>query len=1003
MKKSTNQFLLMLIITLVFQAIVLSSWAQIPEKMSYQAVIRNSSNQLVVNQLVGMRISILQGSESGTAIYTETQKPTTNANGLVTIEIGTGTTSDNFSTIDWGNDPYYIKTETDPSGGTSYSISGVSQLLSVPFALYAKNVENDKVDDADNDPANEIQTISKTGSTVTLSKGGGSVSVDDADADPTNEIQALSKSGNMVILSKGGGSVSVDDADDDPANEIQTISLSDNNLTLSKSGGTVILPAGADNWGAQTAVTNATLEGNGAPATPLKIAQQAATNGQVLKWNGTTWTPGNDDAGESGLTLPYSQTIANGDYAFSVTNTFGSAIEGIATSTSNLTYGVYGGSSSSVNGASGLYGENTALTGLTQGVYGESYSISGSGVWGHNRAETGYTKGVFGTSSSSQGYGIYGYNNASTGTTYGVYGGTLSPTGYGVYGEAFRFGVYGKASVYGIVGEADAEYGMGVCGRSTSSSGMNYGVIGESFSTSGFGVYGHSAASSGVTFGLYGISESPDGYGVFGYASKYGLYGSSSHNGIYGEASSGDGNGVYGLATSTSGLTHGVWGESASTSGVGVYGYSSALSGFTYGVIGLANSPDGGGIFGNGQRFGVFGQSSLYGIYGEANSQNGRGVFGIATSRSGNNCGVRGESSSSSGNGVYGMTSASSGSTIGVYGESLSPDGYGVYGSAPRYGVYGYCASVDGFAGYFLGRLAVTDKVGIGTTSPNQAISVYRSTGNSAINFLNSNTGSTSSDGLFIGISGNSNYLWGYESYPLVLATNSTSRLYITSDGDIGIGSTAPSAKLHILTNSSTGYPHILLSESSNSFARLMFKNSYTNNWTIAGGPYSTSAGARLNFYYSATGDILVITGDGKVGIGTSSPTQALHVVGNAYKTVGGTSWATSSDIRLKNLLGNYTKGLKEITALQPVRYVYKENNPRKLSSTDEQVGFVAQDVQKVFPEAVTEAEDGYLDFNMHAINVALVNAIKELKAENDVLNERLVKLEKIMEANDVK
>jgi hypothetical protein len=113
-------------------------WAQSPEKMSYQAVIRNSSDQLVTNQQVGMQMSILQGSESGAPVYIETQTPTTNANGLVTIEIGTGTTTDNFSAINWANGPYFIKTETDPAGGTNYTITGTSQLLSVPYALYAE-------------------------------------------------------------------------------------------------------------------------------------------------------------------------------------------------------------------------------------------------------------------------------------------------------------------------------------------------------------------------------------------------------------------------------------------------------------------------------------------------------------------------------------------------------------------------------------------------------------------------------------------------------------------------------------------------------------------------------------------------------------------------------------------------------------------------------------------------------------------------------------------------
>ena len=119
-----------------------SVFAQAPEKMSYQAVVRDGSNALVSSTAVGMQISILQGSASGTAVYVETQTPTSNANGLVSLEIGAGTVvSGDFTTIDWANGPYFIKTETDPTGGTSYTITGTSQLLSVPYALHAKTAE----------------------------------------------------------------------------------------------------------------------------------------------------------------------------------------------------------------------------------------------------------------------------------------------------------------------------------------------------------------------------------------------------------------------------------------------------------------------------------------------------------------------------------------------------------------------------------------------------------------------------------------------------------------------------------------------------------------------------------------------------------------------------------------------------------------------------------------------------------------------------------------------
>ena len=120
--------------------IVLLLQAQSPEKMSYQAVIRNTGGTLVASKQIGMEINIRQGSETGTVVYTETQSPTTNANGLVSIEIGGGA---GFSTINWANDDYFIETKTAVVAPlTTYTITGVSQLLSVPYALNAKTADN---------------------------------------------------------------------------------------------------------------------------------------------------------------------------------------------------------------------------------------------------------------------------------------------------------------------------------------------------------------------------------------------------------------------------------------------------------------------------------------------------------------------------------------------------------------------------------------------------------------------------------------------------------------------------------------------------------------------------------------------------------------------------------------------------------------------------------------------------------------------------------------------
>jgi hypothetical protein len=121
-------------------------WAQAPQKMSYQAIIRDENNIIVSNHVVGMQISILQGTATGTPVYVESQNSTTNTNGLITIEIGGGTPITGiFENINWGNGPYFIKTETDPTGGTNYTIVGTSQLLSVPYALHAQATDNGNI------------------------------------------------------------------------------------------------------------------------------------------------------------------------------------------------------------------------------------------------------------------------------------------------------------------------------------------------------------------------------------------------------------------------------------------------------------------------------------------------------------------------------------------------------------------------------------------------------------------------------------------------------------------------------------------------------------------------------------------------------------------------------------------------------------------------------------------------------------------------------------------
>ena len=235
-----------LILSLVAIATIsLSSFGQAPEGFKYQAVLRDAGNLILNNQAVGMQMTIQQGGIGGSTVYQETFAPTTNGYGLVNLEIGSGTVVIGiFATIDWSAGPYFIETAIDVTGGTSYAVMGTSQLMSVPYALYAKtaeNVTNDLIDDADADPNNELQDWSNL--------PGIPANIDiDATDDFSGDYNDLTNQPTIPTLTSeltnnSGFISSPNDADSDPSNEIQTLSVSGNNLTLSNTGGTVAIPA----------------------------------------------------------------------------------------------------------------------------------------------------------------------------------------------------------------------------------------------------------------------------------------------------------------------------------------------------------------------------------------------------------------------------------------------------------------------------------------------------------------------------------------------------------------------------------------------------------------------------------------------------------------------------------------------------------------------------------------------------------------------------------------
>jgi hypothetical protein len=284
------------------------AFGQTPEKMSYQAIVRDANNTLLVDKLVGIQVSILQNSEIGSEVYVETHSVVTNMNGLVALEIGTGVTSYDFSSINWANGSYFVKVETDPNGADNYSISGVSQLMSVPFALYAKASGNGITSDqADAIVANTAKTgitsdqsdaivanTDKTGITsdqsdaIVANTAKTGITSDQADAIVANTAKTgiTSDQSDAIVANTAKTGITSDQSDAIVANTAKTGITSDqSDAIVANTAKTGITSDQADAIVANTAKTGITSDQSDAiVANTAKISLPSGGNeGDVLK------------------------------------------------------------------------------------------------------------------------------------------------------------------------------------------------------------------------------------------------------------------------------------------------------------------------------------------------------------------------------------------------------------------------------------------------------------------------------------------------------------------------------------------------------------------------------------------------------------------------------------------------------------------------------------------------------------------------------------------------
>ena len=253
-------------------------------------------------------------------------------------------------------------------------------------------------------------------------------------------------------------------------------------------------------------------------------------------------------------------------------------------------------------------------------------------------------------------------------------------------------------------------------------------------------------------------------------------------------------------------------------------------------------------------------------------------------------------------------------------------------------------------------------------------------------------------------------------------------RLTIADNGFIGVGDTTPNSYLHLNTTINTftdisdpqNYALMVhLDDDTTGYGTgIGFKGTTSDTSNVGGAILFKRTGSEsrgeLRFYTKTTTTsgvapsfAMIIDDDGDVGIGTETPTYNLEVVGSAGKS-SGTSWTNTSDIRLKDIIGPYDYGLKEIEKLKVVRFQYKKDNPLGLPSDKEVIGFIAQEVEEVIPDAISTRSDGYLELDADPIHWAMVNSIKELaqstsqiaqlKEENQERYEKVKHLEQALQ-----
>jgi hypothetical protein len=518
-----------------------ASLAQAPQAFKYQAIARDAVGDILESQSVTFRVSILQTTAYGTLRYQEIHPVVTNDHGLVSLEIGGGVpTYGDFTTVLWGADDFFMKIELDPNGGSSYQEMGTSQLLSVPYALFAGD-DGDWIKDGDH---------LRLASSGNVAIGGGSNSSTKLrvfeEFSTNNDIE------DIIEIWRGTTGAASDGIGGGIAFRVET---SNGGYTIaSRISGLLESAAIGDTWGGLLFETRG-YSGSMTPAMYI------------------------DPSGYVGLNVanPLYRLDVNGQVRFTFNGVYSAALAVVGSTYSQMLYcsnsidsdgsAIWGAMTSSSAGADsyGVYGSNS---GAGYGVYGIGYS--GIGVYGKNDVNENF--GYLGNTS----YGAYGGNDDGP---YGYLGGSYNGA-YG-YHESGNYGYLGgySYSVYGNLNNSASQGNFAVYGYAIG----NSTVQGSGYSVNGSmgGVKGNSSYGNFYTFGVAGYSYLSDGRS----AGVLGARNTASNWGALGYKTSG--NSYYGGYFTSYTYGSGKDDEVQTSSGIGAYGdlFGADIHGKVYGAF----------------------------------------------------------------------------------------------------------------------------------------------------------------------------------------------------------------------------------------------------------------------------------------------------------------------------------------------------------------------------------------------------------------------------------